>query len=297
VIGLAKQVTVVLPLLLQREHTACLSTPTASHRANPATPACRARRRGTTHVRYTLADKARIDSLRDLVEGSQGEFRLKITPKCAWVTEPLEYTFTVSGLHTLAGLVFGNCTAGCITGRSVALGRLAAFQQCCQCDPVVLSRLPQVAGNQAQTLEAGWCASSVEGGGAVPRVRLGDQLPVLEVRAKDSSGQVRARRQCKQPLRKEPTLDGGVDAAACLRLALTECSGTAQLDAPPKSTCGDVCLLCVVVQSVGFPFASPQEVRQAVTLSLQKTPGRGQLTFTGEDFRLSNDRQLISITG
>lgn len=49
-----------------------------------------------------------------------------------------------------------------------------------------------MAGSQTQTLEAGWRAGSVEGGGAVPRVKLGDQLPELEVRAKDSSNQVRA---------------------------------------------------------------------------------------------------------
>lgn len=51
------------------------------------------------------------------------------------------------------------------------------------------------------------------------------------------------------------------------------------------------------MQNVGFPFATPEDVRQAMTLSLLKNPSGAKLTFTGEDVRLSNDRQLITITG
>lgn len=51
------------------------------------------------------------------------------------------------------------------------------------------------------------------------------------------------------------------------------------------------------MQSVGFPFATPEDVKQAMTLSLLKNPSGGKLAFTGEDVRLSHDRQLITITG
>lgn len=101
--ALAMQSAVAPPLL--RQHTACDSTLAAPHRGS-LTRACHARRRGATHVKYTLADKARIDNLRELVEGVQdGVFRLTITPKCDWVTDTLNYTFTVGGLHNQAGLV------------------------------------------------------------------------------------------------------------------------------------------------------------------------------------------------
>jgi hypothetical protein len=50
--------------------------------------------------------------------------------------------------------------------------------------------LLQVGGHEARTLEASWSADSASLG-RVPRVRLTEEMPVLELRAKDSSGKVR----------------------------------------------------------------------------------------------------------